>query len=199
MSSDTSHETPLREDAWACTDRCLLDHFPFHFQFLFAWELLTLSFALASIFCWPSLLPSSLPGFPSFCDVETFGIQGCWHTFCTPSCCALLLEVNTITCCFKELLETSGGTESIQLWQILSRKCPVLPTRLVEYLLQVSVSTKPSKAHGSQALDPSPLFSHRMWAQICWTSHISGSTIKTVNRKSCWESWSKGKPPEEYS
>lgn len=79
------------------------------------WGFTAFDFLLAFI---TSFLPPSLPGFPSFSDAQTFGTQACWHTFCTPSYRALLLEVNTTKCHFEELLEIS--------WEpIMDRKRPV--------------------------------------------------------------------------
>lgn len=81
------------------------------------WVFTGFDFLLAFI---TSFLPPSLPGFPSFSDAQTFGTQGRRHTFCTPSCRALLLEVNTTKRHFEEFLKISWE-------QIMDRKCPVLP------------------------------------------------------------------------
>lgn len=71
VSSDTYNETPLWRGCSPCTDRCLLAHDP---TLLVSYRFSSCSFGncwrwifiLASIFCWPSLLPSSLPGFQTF-------------------------------------------------------------------------------------------------------------------------------------
>lgn len=190
---------PLWRGCSSPHDMCLLDHVPTLITSYrssscssgncWHWVFTGFDFLLAFI---TSFLPPSLPGFPSFSDAQTFGTQGCWHTFCTPSCCALLLEVNTTKWHFEELLEISWE-------QIMDRKCQffLLPHLLVSYQLQVWVSTKLPKANGSQAVDPSPLSSQQNVASDPLHLSTSGSTLKTLNLKASWESWNKSQSPGE--